>query len=186
MAGKSGQNFERKVSKLLSKWWTGKKRDDIFWRTQGSGSRATCRSKAGKKTQGQYGDLCASDPLGKPLTDLIVWSLKKGTCRGTTIQDLFDLLPNSKLGPIGWPGWIKECQDMAKEAGTFSWALLVQRTNRRAIIAAPTRLLTILEIPWLGTFSADQETIGILKFEHQFLMFGRPEKVIWAADYYVH
>ncbi len=58
-----GSNFEREICKLLSLWWTNDKRDDIFWRTSGSGARATTRSKTKQKTFGQYGDVQATDPI---------------------------------------------------------------------------------------------------------------------------
>lgn len=64
--GKGG-GFEREVSTLLSLWVSDGTRDDIFWRSHGSGGRATCRGKSGKTTEGQYGDQSATDPLGKPL-----------------------------------------------------------------------------------------------------------------------
>jgi len=40
-----GSSFEREICTILSKWWTNNERDDVFWRTAGSGARATTRSK---------------------------------------------------------------------------------------------------------------------------------------------
>ena len=60
-----GSAFERKICKALSLWISGS-REDLFWRSAMSGGRATL---AGKKAQGQAGDICAIDPLGHKLTD---------------------------------------------------------------------------------------------------------------------
>jgi hypothetical protein len=50
-------------------------RDDLFWRTFGSGGRATRRSRtSGKSTSGAHGDITYTDPLGKPLCDL--WTIE--------------------------------------------------------------------------------------------------------------
>jgi len=46
-----GSSYERHIANLLSKWWGI---EDSFWRSQGSGSRATKRGK------GQFGDICSS------------------------------------------------------------------------------------------------------------------------------
>jgi hypothetical protein len=68
MGSKSkGGNFERETAVALSLWWSKGERDDIFWRSQNSGGRSTMRGKRGKSTEGQYGDIAATDPSGKPL-----------------------------------------------------------------------------------------------------------------------
>jgi len=41
-----GGEFERDISRFLSRWWTYGERDDVFWRTSASGARATTRSLA--------------------------------------------------------------------------------------------------------------------------------------------
>jgi len=73
-----GSAFERKISKDLSLWWSCGKRDDIFYRTHSSGARFTKRFLGGKRTVGQAGDIHATDPTGKPLTDLLTIELKCG------------------------------------------------------------------------------------------------------------
>jgi hypothetical protein len=70
MGAKSkGGNFEREVAVALSLWWSKNSRDDIFWRTHGSGGRSTVRGKQNKRTEGQYGDISATDVSGKPLIE---------------------------------------------------------------------------------------------------------------------
>jgi len=66
-----GNEFERKVCKKLSLWISNGERDDIFWRSAGSGSRATV-----SKTVRGTGDIVAIDPLGFPLIDRFVIECK--------------------------------------------------------------------------------------------------------------
>lgn len=75
---KLGGNFEKKIAKKLSLVWTDNERDDIFYRTGGSGSRFTSRMKYNKNTEGQSGDITFTDPIGKPLIDLFNIECKKG------------------------------------------------------------------------------------------------------------
>jgi hypothetical protein len=71
-----GSSFEREICKKLSLWVSEGRRDDLFWRSAMSGGRATVRSKVGKATINQLGDITAIDPLGFPLTDKFVIECK--------------------------------------------------------------------------------------------------------------
>ena len=71
-----GSQFEREICKKLSLWVSEGKRDDLYWRSAMSGGRATVRSKVGKQTINQLGDITAIDPLGFPLTDKFVIECK--------------------------------------------------------------------------------------------------------------
>jgi len=73
-----GGSFEREISSILSKWWTGGARDDIFYRSSSSGGRFTARYKRGKQTADHHGDICSIDVCGKPLTDTFSIELKTG------------------------------------------------------------------------------------------------------------
>ena len=59
-----GGAFERKISKRLSLWVTGKPDDVIFWRTASSGGRATQSLKSGIKQDSQVGDIGTIHPDG--------------------------------------------------------------------------------------------------------------------------
>ena len=59
-----GGAFERKISKRLSFWVTGKPDDVIFWRTASSGGRATQSLKSGIKQDSQVGDIGTIHPDG--------------------------------------------------------------------------------------------------------------------------
>src|SRR5574343_614270 len=73
-----GSSYEREIARQISLWYSKYKRDDIFYRSHSSGGRATNRKKAGKELKGQYGDICATDPSGKPLIDKWTIECKHG------------------------------------------------------------------------------------------------------------
>ncbi len=73
-AGK-GQSFERKICKALSRWVTGGRHEDVFWRTAISGGRATVQARRGVRVR-QSGDICAVAPEGLALTNKYYFELK--------------------------------------------------------------------------------------------------------------
>jgi hypothetical protein len=75
-SSQKGFGFERKLAVIFGKWWTAGERDDVFWRTDGSGSRATSRARRGKRTRFQYGDMTFTDPIGQPLIEAFSFEFK--------------------------------------------------------------------------------------------------------------
>ena len=90
MAGGSrkGFPFEREMAKRLSLWWTEDERDDVIWRSDASGGRATIRRKAGKSLKGQHGDLCSTDPCSAPLFAATIIECKRGYGRWSLLDAL--------------------------------------------------------------------------------------------------
>ncbi len=138
MANK-GSNFEREICKLLSLWWTNNKRDDVFWRTSGSGARATTRSKTKQKTFGQYGDVQATDPIGQPLIDLCTIELKRGYSK-STFADLIEESQTANAKPCAYYQFIKQARQDHNKAGSLSWMLIIKRDRRKPIIIIPSKL----------------------------------------------
>lgn len=73
-----GSSFERKICVALSKWWSDGESDSIFWRSAGSGARATTRHRKGMNTENGEGDVVYSDASGKLFTDAFCIELKCG------------------------------------------------------------------------------------------------------------
>lgn len=73
-----GGEFERQMAKAFSLWFSNGKRDDIFYRTSASGARATMRMKKLLATANSAGDMCALDPVGVPLTNVVLFEFKRG------------------------------------------------------------------------------------------------------------
>jgi len=90
MRQQKGSSFERTICRELSKWWSFGQRDDIFWRTAGSGGMATNRGKQGLRTFGQAGDIQATDPAGQPLLSMFSFELKRGYTARASIHSVLD------------------------------------------------------------------------------------------------
>lgn len=127
-----GSNFEREICKKLSLWWTNNERDDVFWRTAGSGARATTRFKKGKKTAYEEGDIKATDPIGQPLMDLVSIELKRGYSKDT-LSDLIDKPKDSK--PSMYEKFIEQAiRECKNQEDGKEWILIVKRDRRDAIL----------------------------------------------------
>ena len=122
-----GSQFERDICKDLSLWWTIHDRDDVFWRTPGSGARATTRMKVGLSTYGQCGDVQATDPEGVPFIEHFTVEIKRGYNKYTPI-DLLDKPKGS--APQVWEQWLWKIEKERKENNRKGW-LIVQRRDKR-------------------------------------------------------
>lgn len=122
MKSGKGSQFERDISKLLSKWWTGGERDDVFWRSQQSGGRATQRAKKGKGTANQQGDIQAMDPIGQPLIDRVCVELKCGYPKFG-----IDCLINSSQRKSFFMDFVAQCE--REEADSKRGFLLIIKQN---------------------------------------------------------
>ena len=110
-----GANSERETCKELGRWWAG--RTDVFWRTAGSGGRATMRAKKQKKTAYEYGDITFTDPIGKPLIDLILFENKAGYSRDIDVVDFID---SAKKEPFLLRWWKKAETERALAERSYS------------------------------------------------------------------
>ena len=137
MKSQKGSAFEREICGKLSLWWTGGENDAVFWRTSGSGARACVRSKKGRATSGQHGDIAAIDPCGRPLIDKILFELKRGYNK-VTMVDLLD----SPATPF--QNWIDKAQTSADISGADYWAIIHKRDRREPLIYLPWTLARIL------------------------------------------
>ena len=126
-----GANFERDMCRTLSLWWSEGKRDDVFWRSAGSGAMAKTRSKSGKGTSGQYGDIHASDPEGLPFLEAFTIELKRGY-NDVTLSHMLDK-PDSAAVQI-WERFYQQVYEDHLNAGSMSWMLICQRDRRKALV----------------------------------------------------
>ena len=137
-----GSSFEREICSRLSLWWTNGERDDVFWRTAGSGARATTRGKRGVRTHNQQGDVASVDPAGAPLTDMFVVEIKRGYSK-SSIQDVLDRPDRGALSNLEI--WINKVKDEASSSGRFWWLLITKRDRREPVVWMDARLLDVLE-----------------------------------------
>ena len=158
--GKSskGSAFEREICKKLSLWWTHKERDDIFWRTAGSGARATVRGRKGKSTAGHYGDIMAVDSIGADLIKVLTFELKCGYTR-FTFMDLLDKLDHAALQE--YEKWIMQAMESQRQAGSLFWAVIHRRTRRKTLLYAPISLFKSLNSVCCNLYPVLQMTCWI-------------------------
>lgn len=129
-----GSDFERGICHRLSRWWTGD-RDDVFWRTSGSGARASARrNRSGTATAGSAGDITAIDPIGQPLLQVCSLELKRGYSKHTW-ADLLDRSTNAAQQQ--WEGWIEQASRDARNAGSLYWMIITRRDYREAFVIIP-------------------------------------------------
>jgi hypothetical protein len=127
MASK-GANYERDICKRLSLWWTSGKRDDIFWRTAGSGARATARMKNGLKTKNSAGDVGFIHPIGEDFVNFFHVTLKKGytslgRLRADKIEKVVKKLRSKDASVKEWTKGIQNLLSGLKRGGEIIDAL---------------------------------------------------------------
>ena len=174
---KKGGRFEREICKLLSKWWSNGERNDIFWRSQSSGARATQRSKSGQRTRGQYGDIAATDPNGAPLLDVVTIELKNGYNKHTLLE--FVDAPPEVRRKSKWNQWIQQAMRASQGSGSYSWMIISKRDFREPVVVFPLHLAEDLGIsPAHHTVVLSRMHIAVLQLR-EFLTFVTPEKVLY-------
>lgn len=134
---KKGSKFERDMCKRLSLWFSHNERDDIFWRTAGSGARATVRMKQGLMTADSAGDISAIHPSGKKLTRMCIFELKRGysaknRSRGISILTIVDKLLKEK-DPI-LVEWYKKLGKELKQHDRKFGFIIFQRDRKNPCI----------------------------------------------------
>jgi len=140
---RKGGAFERELCKELSLWWTDGKREDVFRRSAISGGRATVRSRKGKTTAGQYGDVAIADTIGQPLLSLCTIELKTGYPGQTP----FDLVDQQDVHKPTYGKFFEQSFREKKEAKTPYWMLIARRKGKVKMVYIPFTLYTRLSRP---------------------------------------
>lgn len=183
--GKSkGSAFERQVAKDLSLWWTKGERDDIFWRSQTSGARATQRKKQGKSTANQDGDLTAMDVIGQPLISKLSIELK---C-GYPAFNLEGVVNRPRAKKTVLREFLEQCKREVEGTDRLWW-LIVKQNLKEVILIFPISFNTFLReknclkwkrLPHL-TLKFEEWEITVVRF-HEFLQVINPEIFIEDRD----
>jgi len=171
-----GSASERETSNELSLWWDDRK--DVFWRTAGSGGRATMRAKKKKLTAYEYGDITFTDPVGKPLINLLLIENKSGYKNDI---DLLDFLDSKKKEPILLKWWRKS-EEEKRLANRYYSVIIFRRTRHRKCIFLPYDFFNLLEA-WCGKYKRDiidlhygADSWTVVMFNH-FLEWVTPETI---------
>lgn len=123
-----GGGMERAFAKQLSLWWSDGQHDDWFWRTAGSGGRATNRAKQAKSTVNAAGDIGAMCGEAQRLLNVVTIECKRGYNK-TDVQELLD-----HKGKSGFREFIDQAARSASLAGTPYYWLVIQRDRRHRLI----------------------------------------------------
>lgn len=172
-----GADFERTICKQLSQWWTNGERDDVFWRTAGSGGRATNRAKQGQKTAGAYGDLTYTDAIGETLLKLCCFELKRGYGK----FDVLDLLEKRATPHKLEMFWTQACKS-AEDAGAYYPFVIFKQDRKSTMIMGPRNFLLAIDKytgPYLGqklSFIIGNQPVFIISFA-ALLDFATPESI---------
>lgn len=161
---RKGTQFERKIAKELSLWWSDDKRDDIFWLTSGSGARATKRAKKGVKTKYQYGDLSVSDPLGKSFIDYFLIELKSGYPK----LGVLSLIDGKQKNPLFIRWWMKaeeECKFGKRNAAI----LIIKRNHKQPIIVFDSVVFSKVEL-YVGTWKKNLLVVYLTAIEKELVI----------------
>ena len=170
-----GSSFERDICKQLSLWWTDYKRDDVFWRTAGSGARATVRSKKKKGTFGQHGDVQATDPIGQPLMDIFSIELKRGYTQATA-SNAFDASKQTKKHIF--LEFVEQAEQSRAGSSSRFWMLIHKRDRRETLVTIPYTAAKILRLRKLPHILMSTDGYGILQIKFSaFLKKVTPDKI---------
>lgn len=129
MSGKGG-DFERLISKFLSKWLTGKEKPYQYWRMPGSGGLATIH----EENVGLSGDIRALTPEAEFLTEHFSIECKTGYPK-TTFWQHFKDIKNFNI-KLFW----KQCVDDADRAGKFPM-LIYRKKGKKPIVGICPRTM---------------------------------------------
>ena len=143
-----GSSYERQLCKDLSNWWTCGSDDSCFWRTAGSGGRATNRAKKGRRTTGACGDIAATCADGEPLLAAFAIEAKRGYNR-LSLHDLLDSKPGGKDTDC-MVNWLAQAERSRQQSGAVYWLLLWRRDTKASLAVMPSPAYELLRS--LGAF----------------------------------
>jgi hypothetical protein len=168
---KKGSAFERQICKQLSFWWSNNEDPNIFWRSQGSGGRATR-----VKSVQQYGDVAAVDPSGKRLLETVSIELKKGY----GVWSPFDAVDGPSRVLDAFLEQVKRDQKLAKVP--YFW-LIFQRNRRQVCLLTSLMFFKAYywdefyyEIKECGRLNHNKSNYAIVQL-NKFLKTCKPEKL---------
>jgi len=138
MASSKGSDYERETCRKLSVWWSEEDRDDLFWRSAGSGAMAKTRSKIGKSTFGQYGDIQAVDPKGQLLLDTFTMELK----RGYNSDNFMNMMDKKETAAKQmWEKFFDQVHEDSINADSKTWMIIWRRDRKEALIYTPIKII---------------------------------------------
>lgn len=140
--GAKGSQFEKDVCKAFSLWITNNKRDDIFYKTSGSGGRATHRQKQNKTTAFSAGDMSFNDILGRRLIEYFLVEIKRGYNNKMKVMSLID---KTIKGEPSIVKWFKKGEVERKQNNRRATIIIFRRDYCKTVIALKEQTYIELE-----------------------------------------
>lgn len=133
-----GSSYERDLARRFSLHFSGGEADDWFWRTSGSGSRATNLAAAGKNlTHLQNGDMAPIRPEGVPLCEIFSFEFK--SYAGIDMHGVFHTVSPERSLISFWAKCVRDAEASGRVPA------MVTKVNRGvSILWVPVRLLSLL------------------------------------------
>ena len=124
-----GSAFERDICRTLTEYVTGNKRPEVFWRTAGSGGKASIERKLGIKNAIMAGDICCVNPRKKKAVAFTsVFSVECKFYKSFSFDSL--LLQEKNLVLNWWFKCVKEARASDKQP-----LLIFKKNNYPAFVA---------------------------------------------------
>jgi len=159
-----GGNYERVISKKLSLWLSNREFDDMFWRTQGSGSRHTIRRRKNLTLEGQAGDI-ASTCRGISEDFIKVFCVEIKFYKDINI---WSTITKSKTGLLDF--W-KQADRQGREVGKIP--LLIVKQNHKPTLLISNEIFNILIIK---NFELESELV--VNLHHQKIFIWKLEDIL--------
>ena len=186
-----GASYEREIAVTLSLWYTKGKRDDVFWRSDGSGGRFTMRRKSGKDTALQSGDLTCSDPIGEPLIKFFNIECKTGYGKKKSIKneegdlikkvqerwDLLDAIDSRQKEIVLFKMWSQCARDAML---TKREPILIFRRNLRSSCVMFTSKFFISLSVFFGAYM--EESILYADYKESYIILPLTAFLKWTED----
>ena len=128
-----GGRFEGELCRLFSKWFTHGKRDDVFYKTSGSGGRATHRQRLQKQTAFSAGDMSFTDSIGQPFIVYFLVEIKRGYNSRVVFNNLID--KDSKQMPL-IVEWFKKANKERSQNRRKAVMLLMRRDYAKTLVVS--------------------------------------------------
>lgn len=190
-----GGGYERELSEKFSLWWSGGKNNELFWRSAGSGGRATVRGKKGMAVTVGAGDIIPVQQDSMPFGRVFCIEAKRGYSAITPLA-LIDTLPLPARPPRPTkppkPGqkprkpkpkkptpsmevWLAQATAAAKSQGIPFFLIVHRRDKRKPVVYFP-------KLPFLTEVEIEGPTMRILALGHEPLYVAELADFLKALD----
>ena len=130
-----GSGYERTICKMLTKWYSGKDKPYIWWRSPSSGGLATITAQNPDLT----GDIISVSPDGNFLTDIFSIEIKAGYPK-SSFNKFFKGVKNNEILQF-WEQSMRDCIKNNKEP-----MVIYKKDRQEALIFITEKIKNMLSV----------------------------------------